>query len=178
MGMEHAIGVGARIRACRLAKGLSASALAVRAGVTENAIRKIESGDSKEPRFSTGLRIAAALGVDANDLLQQTAAFSAKGPELANVIHRLRQRRDELSGYGIAHVAVFGSVARGEATHSSDIDILIEPAPNEHLTLIDLSAVRRILEDALGASVDVVTTQMLRHSETGRIAEQESVRAF
>lgn len=178
MGVEHATGVGARIRACRLARGLSASALGVRAGVTENAIRKIESGDSKEPRFSTGLRIAAALGVDANDLLEQTAAVSRQGPELATVLRRLRQRRDELRGYGIAHAAVFGSVARGEATQSSDVDILIEPAPDERLTLIDISTVQSMLEEALEADVDVVTAQMLRRSETGRAAEQESVRAF
>lgn len=51
---------------------------------------------------------------------------------------------------GIAHAAVFGSVARGEATHSSDVDILIEPAPDERLTLIDISSVQSMLEDALG----------------------------
>jgi predicted nucleotidyltransferase/DNA-binding Xre family transcriptional regulator len=178
MGMEHATRIGARIRACRLARGLSASALAVRAGVTENAIRKIESGDSKEPRFSTGVRIASALGVDPSELVDAAPKPSGAPPSLAIALRRIRRQRDELLRLGIEHAAIFGSVARGEAGPKSDIDVLIELSTHRRFTLFDLAALQEKLEAALGYRVDVVTASTLRRSEAGRAAEAEAVRAF
>lgn len=178
MGMEHATGVGARIRACRLARGLSASTLAVRAGVTENAIRKIESGDSKEPRFSTGVRIAAALGVEPKELVPQTRVERLGAPELGAVLQHIRAQRAQLSKRGIKHIAVFGSVARGEATPNSDVDVIIEPSPSRRFTLLDLAAAQELLENLLGRKVDAVTLTTLRRSSFGRKSEKEAVRAF
>lgn len=175
--MEHATRIGARIRACRLAKGVSASVLAARVGVTENAIRKIESGDSKEPRFSTGVRIAAALGVSPGDLLVQEPC-SGSYATLEPVLQQIRACRAKLTKVGVAHAAVFGSVARGGATASSDVDVIVEPAPNQRFTLFDLAASQDILEDALGVRVDVVTPSALAQSRRGRAAWREAVRAF
>lgn len=43
------------------------------------------------------------------------------------VIETLHRHRDELArDYGVKTLAVFGSVARGEATDSSDVDLLVE----------------------------------------------------
>src|SRR3569623_956155 len=42
------------------------------------------------------------------------------------VIAVLRQHRPELERLGVRHAALFGSVARGEATADSDIDIAVE----------------------------------------------------
>lgn len=42
------------------------------------------------------------------------------------VIAKLREHRDELSAMGAEHLSVFGSVARGEATAESDLDILVK----------------------------------------------------
>lgn len=56
---------GERLRAFRVAKGVSASELAYRVGVTEGAIRSMETGATKSPSFAVGLKIAAVLGVDA-----------------------------------------------------------------------------------------------------------------
>jgi transcriptional regulator with XRE-family HTH domain len=55
--------IGERLRRLRESSGLSVLALARVAGIGENAVRKIESGDSKQPSFTTGVRIAKALGV-------------------------------------------------------------------------------------------------------------------
>lgn len=176
--MEHATGVGARIRACRQARGLSASALAVHAGVTENAIRKIESGDSKEPRFSTGVRIALALGVEPRDLVPPARNMHIGAPELGAVLQQLRAHRTELRQRGIRHIAVFGSVARGEATPASDVDVIIELSPRRKFTLLDLAGVQELLSHLLECKVDALTLSTLRRASFGRKSEKEAVRAF
>ncbi len=60
---------------------------------------------------------------------------------------------------GVRRAAVFGSFARGEADAQSDLDLLIEFAGEK--TLLDLVALKRRLEQALGMNVDVITYQSL-----------------
>ena len=50
---------------------------------------------------------------------------------------------------------VFGSVARGQDTESSDIDILVDPMPET--TLLDIGAMIHDLRLLLGIRVDVLT---------------------
>jgi len=54
----------------RLLAGLTQSALAEAAGISRNAYRKVETGET-EPRFDTLKQIASALEVDVQDLMQQ-----------------------------------------------------------------------------------------------------------
>ena len=58
---------------------------------------------------------------------------------------------------GVTSVALFGSVARGEAGPSSDVDILIDVDPNVRFSLIDLVDVKALLERNLQRRVDIVT---------------------
>ena len=44
---------------------------------------------------------------------------------LKSVLETLRAHETELRGLGVAHAAVFGSVARGEERAESDIDVLV-----------------------------------------------------
>lgn len=82
----------------------------------------------------------------------------------------LRARRDEIlrtaARYGARNVRVFGSVARGEATAASDIDILVDLEPGR--SLFDLGGLLMDLRALLGQPVDVVTERGLRQ----RIREQ------
>ena len=57
--------------------------------------------------------------------------------------------------HGARNVRVFGSMARGDATPASDVDLLVEVEPGR--TLLDVIALEQDLEDLLGRSVDVVT---------------------
>lgn len=50
---------------------------------------------------------------------------------------------------------MFGSVRRGEATSSSDLDLLVDMSKDR--SLFDLVALGDELEEALGVEVDVVT---------------------
>ena len=54
------------------------------------------------------------------------------------VISKLREHRDELTAAGIVHLRVFGSVARGEANDSSDVDLIAEFDKTMKLTLLDM----------------------------------------
>jgi predicted nucleotidyltransferase len=55
-----------------------------------------------------------------------------------------------------ANPRVFGSVARGEDTATSDVDILIDRRPG--LTLFRLAEMELEIERLLGVGVDVVTS--------------------
>ena len=57
--------------------------------------------------------------------------------------------------HGARNVRLFGSHARGEPTASSDVDLLVELAPES--TLLDLVAIKQDVEDLVGCPVDVVT---------------------
>ena len=54
---------------------------------------------------------------------------------------------------------VFGSVARGEDTEESDLDILIDPTGGP--SLFDIGAIYNELTDLLGVEVDVLTPNAL-----------------
>jgi predicted nucleotidyltransferase len=57
--------------------------------------------------------------------------------------------------HGARNVRIFGSMARGEATESSDVDFLVDLEPDR--SLFDLSALLLDFEELLGRKVDVVT---------------------
>ena len=62
--------------------------------------------------------------------------------------------------HGARAIRVFGSVARGEAIESSDVDFLV--AMDENATLFDRAALIVELRELLGCDVDVVTQQALK----------------
>jgi predicted nucleotidyltransferase len=55
---------------------------------------------------------------------------------------------------GLRDVRVFGSVARGEAVETSDVDLLVAPGPDT--TLFDLSGFALDVEEIVGRHVDVL----------------------
>jgi predicted nucleotidyltransferase len=73
-------------------------------------------------------------------------------------------RREEIlrtaEQYGARNVRIFGSVARAEAAHDSDVDVLVDLEPGR--SLFDLGGLLMELEDLLGCRVDVVTERGLR----------------
>lgn len=179
--MEYTIlRLGQQIKRLRRSKGLTADALARQVGVTENAIRKLEAGDSKEPRFSTGIRLAAALSTSPEVLLGSTGRHGRHTfrVDLGSAIQKIRALRVALNTAGVAHASIFGSVARGDAHSTSDVDIVIEPAHPDRFTLFNLGEVSDILEQALETKVDVLTAETLRQSRFAQAAAEEAILAF
>lgn len=79
-------------------------------------------------------------------------------PSQALALNRAAIRR-VVQSHRARNARVFGSVLRGEDTHRSDLDILIDPTPET--TLFDISAIRVELRNLLGVSVDVMTPNSL-----------------
>lgn len=173
--MEHTTPFGPRLKRLRTAKGFTAEALGRKVGITENAVRKIESGSSKEPRFSTGIRLASALGTTPESLLGRRGDDA---PELASVINQIRSCKAALVRLGIEHARVFGSVARGEAGPKSDVDVIIEPAASARVTLFDIVGVKDMLERATGRTVDVTMIDTIEQTRFAKAALADAVAAF
>lgn len=92
------------------------------------------------------------------------------------IVGALQAHRAELQQGGFIHVALFGSVARGEARPDSDIDLLVELDRSRPLGLEFFSTVERV-EQILGRKVDVVTVP-IRKARLARSIEQDRVNAF
>ncbi len=76
------------------------------------------------------------------------------------VIECLGRADDEIRSLGVRRIALFGSVARGEASADSDVDLLVEFLP-ERKTFDRFMALTDLLERILGRRVDLVTTEAL-----------------
>jgi len=77
------------------------------------------------------------------------------------ILETLRAHRDELrQRFGVKSLAVFGSVARGEAGPDSDVDILVEF--EGRATFDRYMGLKFFLEDLLGKRVDLVTRKALK----------------
>jgi predicted nucleotidyltransferase len=88
----------------------------------------------------------------------------------------LKLRRNEILGlakrHGAHDIRVFGSVARGEATDASDLDLLVRLDAGR--SLLDLGGLVMDLRDLLGIKVDVVSEGSL-YGRFGQIVRQEAV---
>ncbi len=83
----------------------------------------------------------------------------------------LQRLRDELSTrFSVSRIGIFGSVARGEQTETSDIDILVEfSRPIGFFTFVELE---EYLSLRLGAPVDLVTPDALKPLIRERVAAE------
>jgi hypothetical protein len=75
--------------------------------------------------------------------------------------------RELAAKHGVADVRVFGSMARGDATDASDVDLLVRPLPGT--TLLDLGGLLMEAQALLGRRVEVVSERALHASIRERI---------
>lgn len=78
------------------------------------------------------------------------------------ILARLREQEPVLRLRGVAHVALFGSQARGDAGPSSDTDILIELDPAARVTVFDYAGIREFIAGLFDGPVDVVNRDGLK----------------
>ena len=68
-----------------------------------------------------------------------------------HALNTLAAHRDEFRTWGVRHLFLFGSLARGEATSASDVDVLVEYEPDTKLSFLRVCGLRYRLEELLGA---------------------------
>ena len=76
-----------------------------------------------------------------------------------------------LRRHGIKRAGIFGSVARGEATPESDVDILVEL--DKRASLFDFIGIKLELEEALERRVDLVQYAAIKPVLRARILSEE-----
>jgi hypothetical protein len=76
----------------------------------------------------------------------------------------LRQKREEILAigcrYGAHDIRIFGSVARGDAGESSDLDLIVRFDPDR--SLFDHGGLLMDLQELLGVKVDVISEAGMR----------------
>ena len=88
------------------------------------------------------------------------------------VLQQLKNHISDLHRLGIRSIALFGSVARGEARQESDVDLLVELEPP--YTFDRYIQAKFYIEDLLGCPVDMVMQETLK--PRARItAEKEAI---
>jgi len=82
--------------------------------------------------------------------------------DLQNALETIRAHETDLRRLGVAHAAVFGSVARGEAGAESDIDVLVELDENRPMGIFEYARLKLYINELFDGSSDVVNRRTLK----------------
>lgn len=95
-------------------------------------------------------------------------------PRRAVTLHELRAHRDQIvklgERFGIRNIRVFGSVARGEATAGSDLDLLVDVDRGHGY--FDMAGFALGVEDELGVFTQVATPGGLKLRMRDRVLRE------
>jgi uncharacterized protein len=87
------------------------------------------------------------------------------------IIAKLREAAPALKAEGVTGLAIFGSRARGDFREDSDLDLLVEVAPDSRFSLLDLVGVEHIISDATGIKAQAEMRRSLEPRFAQRIAD-------
>jgi predicted nucleotidyltransferase len=101
----------------------------------------------------------------------------AKSMTRDEIVEAIKGQEPALRAEGVAHLALFGSRARGDADNESDLDILIETVPGRRFSLMNLSGVGLLIEDAVGVQSQIVLRRSISPAFATRI-EDDLIEVF
>ena len=104
-------------------------------------------------------------------MTEDTPKMNPDRPSLDDIVRALREIVPDLAErYGVKHLGIVGSHARGEADDRSDLDILVEF--EREPTLWEFIRLERELGDELGVKVDLVMKKSLKPGIGGAILKE------
>ena len=92
------------------------------------------------------------------------------------IIAQLRRHEADLKRLGVEHLYLFGSIARGDATADSDIDLFFDYEKGK-LGLFELMDVKAFASNILGRTTDIMTRDSL-HKTLRQSIEATALRVF
>lgn len=110
-------------------------------------------------------------------LLLVSLVFGRPGMNEHTVVAKLKAAETELKAKGVLHAALFGSVARGENGSASDIDIMIEIAPDADLGIFEYVGVVNYIGGMFPMRVDVSNRECMK-AYVRPSAERDAIYAF
>lgn len=125
-------------------------------------------------------RLIAALGGLSDEDVEQLLAVAKEATVARNALahgasadreeiqRSILGLRDKLAELGVAHVSLYGSIARGEGHADSDVDVVVDTKDGAALGLFRLAQVAETLQHVLGRPVDVISRRGLDHTKTLR----------
>ena len=96
--------------------------------------------------------------------------------ERHEAISRLRQHEADLKRLGVEHLYMFGSMARDEAKHDSDVDLFFDYEKGK-FGVYELMDVKECAARILGRKTDIMTRDSL-HKTLRASIETTAVRVF
>ena len=96
--------------------------------------------------------------------------------ERDEAISRLQQHEADLKRLGVEHLYMFGSTARGDATHDSDVDLFFDYQKGK-LGVYELMDVKEYAASILGRKTDIMTRDSL-HKRLRPHIEATALRVF
>jgi predicted nucleotidyltransferase len=96
---------------------------------------------------------------------------------LDGVLDTLRSHEGELRDLGVSHAAVFGSVARGEAKGTSDVDVLVDLDDRRPMGIFEYARLKLYINELLNGAGDVVNRRTIKPLLRDNIL-REAVYAF
>jgi predicted nucleotidyltransferase len=76
-------------------------------------------------------------------------------------LDQLKSVEQKLRNDGVCALYLFGSVARGDGSEQSDIDLIFDIDPDRHFSLFDQARIGRQLSELLHAKVDFIPRRSL-----------------
>lgn len=177
--------------------GLSVTDAAHRLDVSRSQLSRLlgqQSGISPE----MALRLATVFGVDAREYLDRQTAFdlarvqkdltreikklkryrgNLRRRNKEYVLNTLRGHENMLREKGLNNLYLFGSVARGQATAKSDIDLYFDDRTGKSLGLLEIGEIEDQITELLGVKADLVAASGLKPHIRQKIKNDE-IRVF
>jgi len=150
---------GALLATIRRQAGLTQAQLAERAKTSQAMVARYENGVAS-PTVRALARLLRAAGRELVLSGPPADRSNVPGPVVALLREHRAEIRAAAEAVGASNVRIFGSIARGEETPESDVDLLVD-FPAQECGLFPLLRLASDVEQMVGRPVDVAAVEVM-----------------